>query len=101
MTGPALMAGPFSFGWDCQTGRVATLTGHQPDNRSALLGNRHFARALPKKARYDYVRLITDCAALGRSGRVSRRYAGSATGAGAGLPRMRSEPFSAITMVAE
>ena len=29
------------------------------------------------------------------------RYAGSATGAGAALPRIRSEPFSAITMVAE
>ncbi len=28
-------------------------------------------------------------------------YAGSATGAGAALPRIRSEPFSAITMVAE
>ena len=28
-------------------------------------------------------------------------YAGSATAAGAALPRIRSEPFSAITMVAE
>lgn len=31
----------------------------------------------------------------------SFRYAGSVIGAGAALPRIRSEPFSAITMVAE
>jgi len=32
---------------------------------------------------------------------VIPHYAGSTTGAGAVLPRIRSEPFSAITMVAE
>jgi len=31
---------------------------------------------------------------------VKNRCAGNATGAGAALPRIRSEPFSAITMVA-
>ena len=31
---------------------------------------------------------------------VSARYTGSAIGAGAALPRIRSEPFSAIAMVA-
>jgi hypothetical protein len=33
--------------------------------------------------------------------RVRNCYAVSATGTGAALPRIRSEPFSAITMVAE
>ena len=37
----------------------------------------------------------------GRRGAMSCCYMGSATGAGAALPRIMSEPFSAITMVAE
>jgi len=32
---------------------------------------------------------------------MNNGYAGNAAGAGAALPRIRSEPFSAITMVAE
>jgi hypothetical protein len=41
------------------------------------------------------------CASCMSSALIEHCYAGSATGAGAALPRIRSEPFSAITMVAE
>jgi hypothetical protein len=86
----------------CTLPEIVSITGHTLRREVAEL--RPIPKARPPACRAPFVEhgnLGLERATLGRSGRVNSRYAGNATAAGAALPRMRSEPFSATTMVAE